>query len=296
MPRAAICDPAHAGLPPRLTAATGMDAIAHCMDLHGAGLQPAGRRHRAGRPRGWPPHRGAPPATTGSDREARLNMMSRQHPAPWASRKGWAACSPSHSLGGADPRLHHGTLNAVFPPAVIRFNAEAELVEPQSSARPAWPRPWAWPRRRNVAEAVRAHERSPGPAHRSRRHGRDRAPVRRRHRATPRWTTAARPTLRIAADDYRRMPRRVDVGRPPGRRARPSVAIQSIAACSQQSPLPFLLRKTATRTSRRRCGAPRQVARAAVRRFLKQLRRRRQAGRDPWSADGCLGRSLALAP
>ena len=37
--------------------------------------------------------------------------------------------SLSHSLGGVDPRLHHGTLNAMFLPAVIRFNAEAEPVK-----------------------------------------------------------------------------------------------------------------------------------------------------------------------
>jgi alcohol dehydrogenase class IV len=37
--------------------------------------------------------------------------------------------SLSHSLGGVDPRLHHGTLNAVFLPAVIRFNAGAESVQ-----------------------------------------------------------------------------------------------------------------------------------------------------------------------
>ena len=37
--------------------------------------------------------------------------------------------SLSHSLGGVDPRLHHGTLNAMFLPAVIRFNAQAESVK-----------------------------------------------------------------------------------------------------------------------------------------------------------------------
>ncbi len=37
--------------------------------------------------------------------------------------------SLSHSLGGIDPRLHHGTLNALFLPAVIRFNAGAESVQ-----------------------------------------------------------------------------------------------------------------------------------------------------------------------
>lgn len=37
--------------------------------------------------------------------------------------------SLSHSLGGVDPRLHHGTLNALFLPAVIHFNAGAESVQ-----------------------------------------------------------------------------------------------------------------------------------------------------------------------
>jgi 4-hydroxybutyrate dehydrogenase len=37
--------------------------------------------------------------------------------------------SLSHSLGGVNPRLHHGTLNAVFLPAVVLFNAEAESIQ-----------------------------------------------------------------------------------------------------------------------------------------------------------------------
>ncbi len=36
--------------------------------------------------------------------------------------------SLSHSLGGVNPKLHHGTLNAVFLPAVLRFNASAESM------------------------------------------------------------------------------------------------------------------------------------------------------------------------
>ena len=36
--------------------------------------------------------------------------------------------SLSHSLGGANPKLHHGTLNAVFLPAVVRFNASAPSI------------------------------------------------------------------------------------------------------------------------------------------------------------------------
>jgi alcohol dehydrogenase class IV len=34
-----------------------------------------------------------------------------------------------HSLGGVNPRLHHGTLNAMFLPAVIRFNAPAATMQ-----------------------------------------------------------------------------------------------------------------------------------------------------------------------
>ena len=37
--------------------------------------------------------------------------------------------SLSHSLGGVNPRLHHGTLNALFLPAVVRFNAAADSIQ-----------------------------------------------------------------------------------------------------------------------------------------------------------------------
>ena len=37
--------------------------------------------------------------------------------------------SLSHSLGGVNPKLHHGTLNAMFLPAVVRFNAAADSVQ-----------------------------------------------------------------------------------------------------------------------------------------------------------------------
>jgi len=43
--------------------------------------------------------------------------------------------SLSHSLGGLSPNLHHGTLNAVFLPAVLRFNAKAESVIKQKKMR-----------------------------------------------------------------------------------------------------------------------------------------------------------------
>jgi len=37
--------------------------------------------------------------------------------------------SLSHSLGGANPKLHHGTLNAMFLPAVVKFNAAADSMK-----------------------------------------------------------------------------------------------------------------------------------------------------------------------
>jgi len=66
----------------------------------------------------------------GSDREARFNLMSASIEGSLAFQKGLGCVhSLSHSLGGVDPRLHHGTLNAVFLPAVIRFNAGAESMK-----------------------------------------------------------------------------------------------------------------------------------------------------------------------
>ena len=66
----------------------------------------------------------------GSDRTARLNLMSASMQGAMAFQKGLGCVhSLSHSLGGRNPRLHHGTLNAVFLPAVIAFNATALSVQ-----------------------------------------------------------------------------------------------------------------------------------------------------------------------
>ncbi|VWX63367.1 4-hydroxybutyrate dehydrogenase [Burkholderiales bacterium 8X] len=131
MPKAAICDPdLTLGLPPRLTAATGMDAIAHCMEtfMSSAFNPPADGIALDGLERAWKFIERA--THDGSDREARLNLMSASMQGAMAFQKGLGCVhSLSHSLGGADPRLHHGTLNALFLPAVIRFNAGAESVQ-----------------------------------------------------------------------------------------------------------------------------------------------------------------------
>ncbi|MBK8071108.1 MAG: iron-containing alcohol dehydrogenase [Ramlibacter sp.] len=130
VPKAAICDPELTlGLPARLTAATGMDAIAHCMETFMAPAfnPPADGIALDGLERGW--HHIERATRDGSDREARFNLMSASMQGAMAFQKGLGCVhSLSHSLGGVDPRLHHGTLNAMFLPAVVRFNAPAESI------------------------------------------------------------------------------------------------------------------------------------------------------------------------
>ncbi len=131
VPKTAICDPELTlGLPPLLTAATGMDAIAHCMETFMAPAfnPPADGIALDGLARGWAHIERA--TRDGSDREARLNMMSASMQGAMAFQKGLGCVhSLSHSLGGVNPRLHHGTLNALFLPGVITFNAAAESLQ-----------------------------------------------------------------------------------------------------------------------------------------------------------------------
>ena len=131
VPKTAICDPELTlGLPAKLTAATGMDAIAHCMEtfMSAAFNPPADGIALDGLERGWAHIERA--THDGSDREARFNLMSASMQGAMAFQKGLGCVhSLSHSLGGVDPRLHHGTLNAMFLPAVVRFNAAAESVQ-----------------------------------------------------------------------------------------------------------------------------------------------------------------------
>ncbi|QCB45589.1 iron-containing alcohol dehydrogenase [Hydrogenophaga sp. PAMC20947] len=131
VPKTALLDPELTlGLPPMLTAATGMDAIAHCMETFMAPPfnPPADGIALDGLTRGWAHIERA--TQDGSDREARLNMMSASMQGAMAFQKGLGCVhSLSHSLGGVNPRLHHGTLNAMFLPAVIRFNSEAESMK-----------------------------------------------------------------------------------------------------------------------------------------------------------------------
>jgi 4-hydroxybutyrate dehydrogenase len=128
LPKVAICDPELTfGLPPTLTAATGMDAIAHCIETFLSPLvnPPAEAIALDGLTRASAHIERA--TRDGHDRDARWNMMMAAMEGALAFQKGLGAVHAlSHPLGALhDLKLHHGTLNAVLLPAVIRFNAPA---------------------------------------------------------------------------------------------------------------------------------------------------------------------------
>ncbi len=130
IPGVAICDPELSlGLPAGLTAATGMDAVTHCIE---AVLSPVdnppleaigydGVERAVGM--GWLERAVA----NGSDLEARSQMMMASLEGALAFAKGLGAVHAlSHSCGRLPGlKLHHGALNALFLPAVIRFSEGA---------------------------------------------------------------------------------------------------------------------------------------------------------------------------
>ncbi|MCC7017597.1 MAG: iron-containing alcohol dehydrogenase [Rhodospirillales bacterium] len=126
MPAQAILDPELAvGLPPAITAATGMDAFAHCLEAYSApGFHPLAdgialegmRLVREYLPRA---------VRDGSDLAARAHMMAAAAMGATAFQKGLGAIhSLSHPVG-AVYNSHHGLTNAVFMPYVLAFNRPA---------------------------------------------------------------------------------------------------------------------------------------------------------------------------
>ncbi|MDA0834928.1 MAG: iron-containing alcohol dehydrogenase [Planctomycetota bacterium] len=126
IPTVAVCDPELTiDLPPRLTAATGFDAISHCVETYSSPkFNPvADAIALDGLHRAWI---NLPLAYRGpQDREARSNMMMAALQGGLCFQKGLGLIhSLSHPLGGVSHlRLHHGTLNAVLLPHVLRFNS-----------------------------------------------------------------------------------------------------------------------------------------------------------------------------
>ncbi len=127
VPRAAILDPELTfGLPPKLTAATGMDAVAHCIETYlSKAVNPVADAIALDGLRRAVAHIERAVAD-GADREARWQMMSASMQGALAFQKGLGAVhSLSHALGELPVNPHHGTLNAVLLPEVVRFNEAA---------------------------------------------------------------------------------------------------------------------------------------------------------------------------
>jgi len=126
MPSVVICDPGlTVGLPPDMTAGTGMDAFVHCLEAYCApsyhpmaqGVALEGMRLvKEYLPRAF---------RDGSDMEARAHMMSAAAMGATAFQRGLGAIHSLAHAVGAIHNTHHGTTNAVLAPVVLRFNRPA---------------------------------------------------------------------------------------------------------------------------------------------------------------------------
>ncbi len=126
MPAEVICDPELTiDLPPHLTAGTGMDALAHCLEAYCApayhpmaeGIAVEGiRLVKEYLPRAY---------RDGEDIEARAQMLSAAAMGATAFQKGLGAIHALSHPVGAIYNTHHGLTNAVFMPYVLDFNREA---------------------------------------------------------------------------------------------------------------------------------------------------------------------------
>ena len=127
MPNAAICDPELTeGLPPVLTAGAGMDALTHCIEaiLSPINDPPAEAVGIDGIEKIIKEESLVRACKDGKDKDARWNMMMASTEGAMAFSKGLGAVhSMSHAAGAnQELKLHHGTLNGVILPSVLRFN------------------------------------------------------------------------------------------------------------------------------------------------------------------------------
>lgn len=130
IPVVALCDPdLTLGLPPGLTAATGMDALTHCIEaiLTPTINPPADGIGYDGVYRAFSMDMLKRAVRDGSDAEARWHMMMASYEGALAFVKGLGGVHAlSHAAGRLhEKKLHHGTLNAVFLPHILRFHEGA---------------------------------------------------------------------------------------------------------------------------------------------------------------------------
>ena len=126
LPRIVIADPElTVGMPKFITAGTGLDAFAHCVEAYSSphyhpmsqGIALEGMRLvTTYLPRAY---------ATPDDLEARAHMMSAAAMGATAFQKGLGAIHAMSHPVGAVFNTHHGTTNAVCMPAVLAFNADA---------------------------------------------------------------------------------------------------------------------------------------------------------------------------
>jgi alcohol dehydrogenase len=126
LPKTSICDPELTmGMPPRTTAGTGMDALAHCLEAYcGVSYHPLAdgiavegiRLVKENLTRAY---------RDGSDLEARAHMMSAALMGATAFQKALGAIHALSHPVGALYDTHHGLTNAVFMPYVLSFNRAA---------------------------------------------------------------------------------------------------------------------------------------------------------------------------
>ncbi|PWB62553.1 MAG: alcohol dehydrogenase [Bradyrhizobiaceae bacterium] len=126
MPKAAICDPELTmGMPPAITAGTGMDAFSHCLEAYcgdfyhplADGIAIEGMR--------LVKENLALAVEDGSNLEARAHMMSAALMGATAFQKALGGIHAlSHPVGSLHD-THHGMTNAVFAPYVLMFNRRA---------------------------------------------------------------------------------------------------------------------------------------------------------------------------
>ena len=130
MPKVTIRDPElTVGMPPHVTAGTGLDALAHCLEAYcspsyhpmAEGIAVEGMRLvKEYLPRAY---------RDGSDLEARAHMMSAAAMGATAFQKGLGAVHALSHPVGALYDTHHGLTNAVFIPYVLVHNRDA--IEPK---------------------------------------------------------------------------------------------------------------------------------------------------------------------
>jgi alcohol dehydrogenase class IV len=123
MPKIAICDPAlTVGMPALITAGTGMDALAHCLEAYcGAFYHPLADGIAAEGVR-LVKENLARAVKDGNDLEARAHMMAAAAMGATAFQKGLGAIHALSHPVGALYDTHHGLTNGVFMPYVLMFN------------------------------------------------------------------------------------------------------------------------------------------------------------------------------